>query len=93
MGKYQIALSDRAKGHLSEWKKSGQVIALRKIERIFLELSNTPFSGIGNPERLKYNLTECWSRQIDKKNRIIYQVDDQVVTVFIVSAKGHYNDK
>jgi len=93
MGKYKIALSDRAKDHLSEWKKSGQLIALKKIERIFNELSNTPYNGIGSPEPLKYNLTECWSRQIDKKNRIIYQVSDEVVTVFIISVKGHYGDK
>lgn len=93
MGKYKIALSDRAKVHLSEWRKSGQLIALRKIERIFIELSNTPFYGIGSPEPLKYKLTEYWSRQIDKKNRIIYQVTDEVVTVFVLSAKGHYEDK
>jgi toxin YoeB len=93
MGKYKIAISDRAKTHLSEWEKSGQLIALKKIERIFIELSNTPFTGIGSPEPLKYNLTEFWSRQIDKKNRIIYQVNDEEVTVFIVSAKGHYGDK
>jgi len=93
MGKYKIALSDRAKIHLSEWRKSGQLIALRKIERIFIELSNTPFSGIGSPEPLKYKFTECWSRQIDKKNRIIYQVNDKVVTIFVLSVKGHYGDK
>jgi len=93
VGKYKIALTDRAKVHLSEWKKSGQLKALRKIERIFIELSNTPYTGIGSPEPLKHNLTECWSRQIDKKNRIIYQVIDKVVTVFIISVKGHYGDK
>jgi len=69
MGKYKIALSDRAKDHLSDWKKSGQIISQRKIELVFQELSNTPFAGIGSPEPLRYNLTECWSRQIDKKNR------------------------
>jgi len=93
MGKYKIALSARAKIHLSEWKMSGQIKSLKKIERIIKELSETPYSGIGSPEPLKYNLTECWSRQIDKKNRIIYQVNEDVVTVLVVSAKGHYFDK
>ena len=72
---------------------SGQLIALRKIERIFSDLSNNPYYGIGSPESLKYNLAEFWSRQIDRKNRIIYQVNENVVTVFIISAKGHYGDK
>jgi toxin YoeB len=72
---------------------SGQIIAIRKIERIFWELSNTPYFGIGSPESLKYNYTECWSREINKKDRIIYQVDEQEVKVYIISAKGHYSDK
>jgi len=93
MGKYKIALTDRAKTHLSEWKKSGQLINLRKIERILIELSNHPYTGIGSPEALKYNMTEYWSRQIDKKNRIIYQVQEEEVTVIIIAAKGHYGDK
>jgi toxin YoeB len=93
VGKYKIALTDRAKDHLSDWKKSGQLIALRKIERILIELSNTPFFGIGSPEPLKYKFSECWSRQIDKKNRIIYQVNVEIDTVFIISVKGHYSDK
>lgn len=93
MGKYKIALSDQAKKHLVEWKRSGQVSVIKRIERIFKELSETPFSGIGSPEQLKFNFNNCWSRRIDKKNRIIYQVNENMVTVFVVSAKGHYNDK
>ena len=93
MGKYKIALSDRARIHLSDWKRSGQLTSLRKIEKIFNDLSNTPFTGIGSPEPLKYKLSECWSRQIDKKNRIIYLVNPESDTVFIISVKGHYGDK
>ena len=49
--------------------------------------------SLGSPEQLKYNLVELWSRQIDKKNRIIYQINNQIVAVFIISARGHYGDK
>jgi len=93
MGKYKIAISDTAKKHLAEWKKSGKVSAIKKIERIFNELSENPFEGVGSPEQLKFNLANCWSRRIGKKDRIIYQVDEDVVTVFVISAKGHYNDR
>ena len=93
MGRYKIILTDTAKNHLREWQKSGQIIALKRIERILIELSDNPYSGIGSPEPLKYNLAELWSRKIDKKNRIVYQINDQIVTVFIISAKGHYTDK
>lgn len=93
MAKYKIALTDQAKIHLHEWKKSGQKITLKKIERIFLDLANNPFSGVGSPEPLKHQMTEYWSRRIDKKNRIIYSVNEEVVTVFVISARGHYGDK
>ena len=56
-------------------------------------ISNNPYTGIGSPEPLKYNLAEYWSRQIDKKNRIIYQVQEEEVTVIIIAAKGHYGEK
>lgn len=93
MGRYKIATSELAKKHLALWKKSGQENAIKRIERIFRELSENPYAGIGSPEQLKFNLTGCWSRQIDKKNRIIYIVKDDDVIVFVVSAKGHYFEK
>jgi toxin YoeB len=30
-----------------------------------------------------------WSREINKKDRIIYKVDEDIVTVFIIAAMGH----
>jgi len=93
VGKYSVAISERAKFHLQEWKKSGQVNIIRKIESIFRELSETPYSGTGKPEKLKYGHNEFWSRRIDRKNRIIYQINEEIVTVFVLTAKGHYGDK
>lgn len=62
----------------------------RRIERIIKEIQRTPFEGIGKPEALKHNFAGLWSRRIDDKNRLIYEVfDDHVV---ILSCTGHYND-
>jgi toxin YoeB len=52
-----------------------------------------PFIGIGNLEMLKYNLNGLWSRRLNKKDRLIYQIKEEIVTVLIISALGHYNDK
>ena len=84
MGKYTIEITSKARKELLIHYKSGNKSLIRNIEQIFLELSNTPFEGTGNPEALKYNLTGYWSRRIDKKNRIIYKVyEDKVVHVTI----------
>ncbi len=93
MGKYKIAISDTARNHLFEFKKSGQTAVIKKLERIFIELSETPYTGTGKPEPLKFEFAYCWSRRIDKKNRMIYYVNEEIVTVFVISSKGHYSDK
>lgn len=57
MGKYTIVISSRARKELQAHYKSGNKRTIKRIEHIFLELSETPFEGIGNPEPLKYHLS------------------------------------
>ncbi|MFW6223071.1 MAG: Txe/YoeB family addiction module toxin [Bacteroidota bacterium] len=52
-----------------------------------------PKTGTGQVEELKGNMQGKWSRRIDKKNRLVYTIDDEIVTVEVISAKGHYGDK
>ena len=93
MGKYSIEISSKARKELQVHYRSGNKSVIRKIEQIFLELSNTPYEGTGNPEALKYQLAGYWSRRINKKDRIIYKVYEDKVVVLVVSAIGHYGDK
>jgi toxin YoeB len=72
-----------------EWSKEDKKI-LQRIARIIEECRRTPFEGIGKPEALKGELKGCWSRRIDDKNRIVYQINDD--EVIIHSLKGHYDD-
>lgn len=93
MGKFRVEIEELAKNHIEKHLKFGDKASVKKLRKILFELTETPFVGAGNPEPLKYQLTGKWSRQINKKDRIIYKVDQEVVTVFIISAMGHYNDK
>lgn len=93
MGRYSVTFSDRAKKDLSFLHKSGDKSLVRRIDRIFEELGEDPYNGIGKPEPLKNNLSGLWSRRIDKKYRLVYQIIEQTVTVFVIAAKGHYDDK
>ena len=34
-----------------------------------------------------------WSRRITMKHRLVYKIDDGVLTVILVAAYGHYGDK
>ena len=90
MGKYFV---DIARKDLKEHYKSGTKATIKKIGKILLELTENPFSGEGQPEELRYNYKGYWSRKINQKDRLIYRVEEEIVTVIIVSAMGHYSDK
>lgn len=71
------------------WQTTDKTV-LRKINDILKDIQrNGPSDGIGKPELLKYR--KAWSRRIDKKNRLVYTVDDEG-TVLILSCEGHYDD-
>ncbi|WP_254563157.1 Txe/YoeB family addiction module toxin [Dyadobacter diqingensis] len=93
MGRYSLNVSDKAKKDLAQLYKSGDKALVNRIERIFTELSDDPYNGIGKPEQLKHNLAGLWSRRLDKKHRLVYQVIEESITVFVIAAKGHYSDK
>lgn len=93
MGKYSIILEKSAQKELQLHYKNGNKASTRRIEQIILELSNHPETGIGNPERLKFELFGYWSRRINKKDRMIYRIDENIITVTIITAMGHYFDK
>ncbi len=93
MGKYKIMLTDLAKKQLRQHKKAGNRATIKKIDTIFAELAEHPFAGTGKPEALRYNLTGFWSRRINRKDRMVYQVFEETVTVDVVSAMGHYGEK
>ena len=93
MGKYTVEIYSKARKELQKHYKSGNKSVIQKIEQIFLELSNNPYEGTGNPEALKYHLAGYWSRRITKKDRIVYKVYEDRVAVLVVSAIGHYSDR
>ncbi|OUR71578.1 addiction module protein [Methylophaga sp. 41_12_T18] len=61
---------------------------LKRINKLINDVKRSPFDGIGKPEPLKENLTGFWSRRIDDTNRLVYAVDDNVIT--IISCRYHY---
>ena len=88
---YIIKLEQKAVQDIADLKKSGQKAALNKLEKLFLELVEHPRTGTGQVEALKGNLSGYWSRRIDKYNRLVYAIEEEIVTVLVISAKGHYD--
>ena len=87
---YKIKILPQADKDIRSYQKTGNKKAISKIQTILKELQLHPTKGIGHPEKLKYELSGYWSRRIDKKNRLTYRIEEDVVTVVVVSASGHY---
>jgi toxin YoeB len=83
-----IVFSPEALNQLNEWKKTHPKIAI-KIVALITSISETPFSGIGKPEPLKFDLKGKWSRRISQEHRLVYEVTDQEIK--ILSCKFHYD--
>ena len=61
---------------------------LKRINKIIEDIKRSPFEGIGKPEPLKANLSGFWSRRIDEKHRLVYEVTDERIS--IVQCRFHY---
>ena len=90
---YDLSFTDTALSDIEKHKKSGDTIILKKIEKLLQELREHPRSGTGQPEVLKHDFQGLYSRRINRKHRLIYDIQDAVVTVIVLSAYSHYGDK
>lgn len=58
-----------------------------------IRVNGTPKSGLGHPEPLRGGGDITWSRHITAHDRIIYDIYDDIVEVYVLAVEGHYNDK
>ena len=73
------------------WLQNYDKKKLQKVNTLIKCISRTPFEGAGQPEQLKHELSGCWSRRIDLKNRLVYMIKED--HCFIVECGTHYSDK
>jgi len=61
---------------------------LKKIHTLLRDITRSPFSGLGKPEPLKFELSGYWSRRINHTDRLIYRIDGD--KLIVIACKGHY---
>ena len=59
---------------LAWWVEHDRAQAL-KIIRLMREVQREPFTGLGQPEPLRHELSGCWSRRINQEHRRVYRVE------------------
>jgi toxin YoeB len=45
-----------------------------RIKALLKSIRQSPFSGLGKPQPLKFSLKGFWSRRIDHEHRLVYKV-------------------
>lgn len=84
----EIEFSPKALRDLERWKSTGNAKIQSKITELINAILETPFTGIGKPEPLRFKLTGLWSRRINSEDRLIYEVKSDLIIIH--SLKGHY---
>lgn len=91
--KYTLIITEDAKIDIASFSCTGDKAGAKKVNVLLDELREHPYTGTGKPEPLRGNWSGYWSRRINKKDRLIYTVEEDRVIVTVVQAKEHYNDK
>lgn len=86
---YKISFTKQAIDDYNYWKFTNPKTA-EKIKSILRELQESPFTDTGKPEALKYQFSGVWSRRINHKDRLVYQVNGDIVTAIVLAMRYHY---
>ena len=73
------------------WWQSQDKRTLKRINKLVEDAQRNPYEGLGKPEKLKGSLSGLWSRRINEKDRLIYDVQGDTIRIY--SARSHYSDK
>lgn len=86
----KITFSEAAWEEYLGWQMEDKK-TLKRINLLLKEIQRQPFSGKGHPEPLRGNLAGVWSRRINEKDRLVYEISENMIIVS--QCKGHYDDK
>ena len=90
---YKVVTSKEADEDMDALARS-EPKAANKATDLLEELKEHPRTGTGKPELMKYGKFKgLWSRRITDKHRLVYAIRDKEVVVFVLAARGHYDDK
>ena len=84
----RITFSKNAWDDYLSWQSEDRKM-LKKINELIKDIQRNPFTGIGKPEPLKFDLSGYWSRRIDREHRLVYQVINKDILIY--SCRYHYD--
>lgn len=83
----KLTFAERAWEDYLYWQRTDKK-TLKRINTSIEDIKRNPYSGIGDPEPLKYNWSGFWSRRITKEHRLVYAVEKD--SILIAQCRFHY---
>ena len=81
---------DKAWDDYQYWQKQDKR-TLQKINNLLKDIDRNGYRCTGQPEPLSGDLAGYWSVRIDKENRIVFRIENDILE--IAQCKTHYGDK
>lgn len=87
---YKLKILKNANNDLDWFRKHDRTSYIKSFDLV-REVMETPRTGTGKPERLKYFENEVYSRRVNHKDRMIYTIYEEIKEIDISSFRGHYD--
>jgi toxin YoeB len=71
-----------------QYWQTNDIKLLKKINDIIKDIERNSNQGIGQPEKLKGNMSGWMSRRINLEHRIVYRIDSDAIV--IIQCRYHY---
>jgi toxin YoeB len=83
-----IVFHDDAWDDYLHWQRQDRQ-TLKRLNKLIMECTRTPFAGTGKPEPLRGgDLSGWWSRRIDEEHRLVCRAEDG--NLIIAQCRYHY---
>lgn len=87
---YKITILENAEDDLAWFRKHDKQSYLKCFDLV-RATANSPYEGIGKPERLRFFENVVFSRRVNLKDRMVYTIYEDIKEIDISSFKGHYD--
>jgi toxin YoeB len=86
----RVVFTDHAWSEYQRWQDTDRRM-LDRVNDLIDAAVREPFGGIGKPEPLRGGWKGCWSRRIDDRHRLVYEVHPGYLVV--LQCRYHYGDR
>jgi len=82
-----IRFSEQAWDEYLYWQQNDRAM-IRRVNQLIREIRREPFSGVGQPEALRFQWSGYWSRRLDQEHRLVYRIVEGELE--IAQCRYHY---